>query len=79
MKCSFIASSAGLPSASATNIGPSAEPPMPMDSTWVNRAACVGLTAPRCTDAVNVLTCSTVLRISAAISADGARLGARSQ
>ena len=39
MNQAFILSVLGCPSASATNKGPSAEPPMPTDSTWVNFGA----------------------------------------
>ena len=64
MKSIFIRSLAGSPRASATNIGPRAEPPMPMDSTRVNRGAVGGRMSPPCTPAANDLTSATVLRIS---------------
>ena len=64
--------SAASPSASATNIGPRAEPPMPIESNWVNRPACLRLDLRReCTFAANALTAASVSRISAAISASG--------
>ena len=79
MKSIRIRSVAGSPRASATNIGPSAEPPIPMDSTPVNRAALGGRICPPWTPAANALTSAMVLRISAAISGVGARSGFRSQ
>ena len=55
MKWTAILSVPGSPSASATNSGPSAEPPMPIESNCVNLPAFGGLISPACTSAANAL------------------------
>lgn len=79
MKSIRIWSVAGSPSASATNIGPRADPPIPMHRTPVYRPAFGGRVLPAWTAAANALMSATVFRISVAISGVGARAGARSQ
>ena len=63
--------SARPPSASATSCGPSAEPPMPITSTWRKRSARGGRTRPSWTRAAKSSTRACVSRIAAAISGVG--------
>ena len=67
------------PSASAMSCGPSAEPPMPMDSTSVKRGALGGVISFLCTAVAKACTSSTLLWIALVSSGSGARPGARSQ
>ena len=78
MKWMRMRSEEGLLSASLTNMGPSAEPPMPIASTCVNREAMGGRIFPACTSAANFLM-DVVSDNSPAISFVGESCGARSQ
>ena len=79
MKRTSMRSRPGSLSASETNIGPSAEPPIPTLISCVNRGLESGLISPECTAAAKRWMAATVLSISFAISAEGASFGDLSQ
>src|SRR2546421_347903 len=67
------------PSASETNCGPSAEPPMPMSNTCLKGFLFSAVIFPPRISAANVLIRLTVSSISVRISRVGAKVGFRSQ
>ena len=77
-KC-ILSLSRRTPSASATSSGPRADPPMPMESTSVKRAAEGGVISLAWTARANAFTSPMVRAISLVSSSVGARCGARSQ
>ena len=79
MKCTCILSVVGDPSASATNCGPRALPPMPIDRRCVNLGLVGGLILAVWMSPVNVWICVMPSKISLPIFGSGARPGARSQ
>jgi hypothetical protein len=71
--------SSGEPRAPVTNIGPSAEPPMPTRSILVNLGAPAGRILPVCTSEANARMRARVSVMASRIAAVGASDGFRSQ
>ena len=67
------------PNTSASSIGPSALPPMPHSTTFVNVPPSGGAMRPLCTACANASIAPIVLAIVSSSSGFGARPGARSQ
>lgn len=75
MKLTAMRSARGSPRASATNMGPRADPPIPMERTRVNAGAPGGRIFPACTSAAKAFTAASPREISPARSSLGAIRG----